>query len=169
MRIKTSILSDEGQKTEPKRLFYKHNLARVFLFIYFHAHGNLIVSFITKTVLRCIWLTRFKPNLIFNTRISCHNIKKIFPTETESARLLLSYKTDLIIVQKGLEIITCIIWHILNLYTRSYGYRNALMSYLPDSEVAAATTTPPPARTPMVITKPKVNSHQPPGRLSDSK
>ena len=37
---------------------------------------------------------------------------KICPTETESARLLL-YKIDLISVHKGLENITCIIWHIL--------------------------------------------------------
>ena len=33
---------------------------------------------------------------------------KMFPTETESARLLLSYKIDLVSVEKGLENITCI-------------------------------------------------------------
>ena len=63
---------------------------------------------------------------------------EICPTETESAQLLLSYKIDLMSVHKGLENITCIIWHILNLYTCSYGYMNGLISYLPESEVAVA-------------------------------
>ena len=58
---------------------------------------------------------------------------EICPTETESAQLLLSYKIDLMSVHKGLENITCIIWHILNLYTCSYGYMNGLISYLPES------------------------------------
>ena len=62
--------------------------------------------------------------------------QKFCPTETESARLLLSYKIDLISVYKGLENITCIIWHIIDLYTCFYGYMNGLISYLPESEVA---------------------------------
>ena len=40
-----------------------------------------------------------------------------------------------------LKNITCIIWHIINLYTSSYGYMKGLIRYLPNSEVAVADLT----------------------------
>ena len=76
---------------------------------------------------------------------------------------LLSYKMDLISVHKGLENITCIIWHILNLYTCSYGYTNGLISYLAECEVDVArfdlffpTFPRSPAGTPMLPVRLKV-------------
>ena len=84
-----------------------------------------------------------KINLAYSIWICMVNWKgreKILPTETESAWLLLSYQIDLISVHKGLENITCRIWHIINLYTCSYGYMKGLISYLPGVAVAYGCT-----------------------------